>query len=149
MHDVFYSPATPRVARYVSTRLREADENEMMAYGFWTRDEIFDVVERWAALPNSFSGFIDGDPVCLFGIHDSAPWMVGTEAISDAPLSFHRAAKLIMNCWKSHHDYLSNYVLAENKSTVKWLRRIGFDVSDEIMYPGVEGREFLMFEWRA
>lgn len=154
-------------AEWLSTRLRAADNAEVMAA---TGDTPVVV------LPQSFDiskecftirGHSDGDPIGMFGvvgvgwkriqkwgepvrsIHLGTPWLLGTDELVDYSIPFLRVSRSWSNRLGWGFDAIFGYVYAENTTHIRWLKWSGFDVSDEPVNHGPFNALFYPFAKRT
>ena len=136
-------PATPADVEYVSSHLRESDKREIWASHRRMPEElppICNVIE-------CFVGVKDDVPFVMFGVHDmgekGVPWLLATDSIQMSGLWFLRESKKICHDWMMRFNTLSNYVHADNKDSIAWLKWLNFDIGEELI---VNGERFLRFE---
>jgi hypothetical protein len=146
--------ATPADAAELAANLRDADRQEVWAYGF--DDPLPAVTESITNAAWSKVARVDGALACVFGLAKSGtvltrvghPWMLGTPVIDRNAralmlLSRPYIAKMLREC-----PHLVNVVHAPNTRAVRWLRRAGFALADS--RPMGPRRElFHPFEMRA
>lgn len=127
--------ATFDEAVYIATHLRAIDIKELKAaYGN----------EPWDAVIKSFDisdwcrvGFIDELPCVLFGIAPSeeegygVPWMVATEEIKtiNKSIVISNSIKAVRKM-EEKYRVLFNYVHPENDVSIRWLKWLGFTVTN-------------------
>ena len=93
----------------------------------------------------SVVGYIDDVPACIFGVSGgglgASVWMLGTDALARRPLSVARASEEPVMGLLARHGVLSNYVHAENKTTLRWLSWLGFEIHPPVP-AGLSGAMF-------
>lgn len=100
----------------------------------------------------TYTGFLNGEVVVIAGIAPKSgdatvgiPWMVTTEKLADAGLTFLRQVKPIFEKMAQDYDRLVNYVDAENTEAIRWIKWLGFTILDVEPF-GVGGYPFHRFE---
>lgn len=105
----------------------------------------------------AWTGVIDGEPVCMFGAVPASmlggkgvPWMVGTTRLNEmhAQKALLRESRPALKAMISRYDVLANVVDDRNEAAKRWLRWLGFTVSDEIVLVGPDRQAFRNFEIR-
>ncbi len=72
------------------------------------------------------------------------PWLLGTPAVERHPGALMRLARRYLPVIRARYPTLVNYVSADNKTTIRWLTRLGFDIRPERPY-GPTGAPFHPF----
>jgi len=97
----------------------------------------------------------DGEIICIFGVSTTSvisntgtPWLLGSDLILECPYEFLGRSKEFINRMLEHYRVLQNYVDAENVISIRWLRWMGFDVTDETEIYGMAKKPFHHFEMR-
>lgn len=138
----------------ISARLRPEDDAELRAA---KGPNVGKTVAQAIALSpgQAWAAEIDGELVALFGfapysaLSDTAsPWLVGTPELKRIPGVLVREGRCYCQRALGRFSVLRNYVDARNKTSVRWLRRIGFDIQPAVIF-GVERRLFHPFEMRG
>lgn len=126
-------------ASAITPHLREADRNEIIASSGSKIEQaiLYSIMSSDAStvcLP-------DGTPICIFGVGDDTrgngiPWMIGTDEMIKHRKALIRDARK----WIERQEYsvLYNYVDGRNSVHIKWLRHVGFTVSDVPEYIGAD-----------
>ena len=138
--------ATPEDIQYVSANLRDSDKVEIWASHRRRPEDLPEVckdVECWV-------GVDDNVPFCLFGCNDAdgygSPWLLATDAINFHSIWFLKQSKRLAKLWLWRHGKLTNYIHAENETSILWLIWLGFSFPESVMFNGVK---FLRFEKRG
>jgi hypothetical protein len=74
-------------------------------------------------------------PIALFGCrkinnNTAEVCLLVTDEFSKHFIYFIKQAKIYLNNWLETYSRLENYVYKTNKSTIKWLKLLGFNVTD-------------------
>lgn len=117
------------------TNLREIDRRELYML---SRLEPMAALSLTLALSvASWTGFMDGKIVCVFGISRKAPlseigvpWLVGTDLIAENYRPFARISREYYARFAKAFPQMENFVLADNAVTVRWLKWLGFDMGE-------------------
>lgn len=124
-------PGTLEDASSLAPRLRQADARELtLAAGpdltATLRASIANSAESWAAEQS-------GEVIALGGVTFIAgpqrlgvPWMVGSDELLQHPVKLVREGRRFVSLWGRQCDTLTNFVHAENRAHIEWLKRIGF-----------------------
>ena len=97
----------------------------------------------------------DGEPVVIFGVaplsviaREGAPWLIATDMASDMEYRFARLSKRLLPLMIGPYLRLYNYIDVRNETTMRWLKWLGFSISEPLEY-GVNGELFMRFEMEA
>jgi hypothetical protein len=102
-----------------------------------------------------WSAFADGDLSCIIGVAPvsimsgvGSPWMLGTPVLdANSRVLVRRTPAYIARMLRAF-PHLVNFVHADNATSVRWLRRLGFTLHPTEPY-GARGEMFHKFELRA
>lgn len=128
----FREPA-PLSIQYVADTMRPADVVEVWASGGFT---------PLGALETSISksqyaavAWVDDEPCAIYGliIHDALagvgiPWMLASEKAMKHKREFLAQTPGIIKAMLDICPTLYNYVHAENRTSIRWLRWLGFEI---------------------
>lgn len=114
--------------------MRELDRGELRATSDNPFHEQLDTSLRWSIAPGAaFSP--KGELLCLFGaapvnmLGDTAvPWLIGTKALSRYPRALKEGAAGYLGAIQQQYPRLYNYVDARNLPSIRWLKRMGFEI---------------------
>lgn len=120
-------------------------------------EEVWDVPSR-AALLDSYersdevwSVFDRKTIIGMFGRVDynwgSVPWLVGSPELANHKLLMSAKVGEVLKEWKGQVKVLKNSIDARNTSTIAWLKRIGFTISEQAAH-SPNGMRVAIFEWR-
>lgn len=152
MADILIRQTHPRDIGALAACLRDSDRAELAAVGF---DDPLPAIHGsvqvstlcWTAMTEG------GHVICIFGVspyegQTGSPWMLGTPLLD-------RHARVLVRVTRSYIDrmiqvypHLLNFVHADNHTSVRWLRRLGFTLAEPQPY-GTRGELFHQFEMRA
>lgn len=103
----------------------------------------------WAMIVGGELALIGGAaPVSLLGGIGS-PWMLGAEHLDRVPGALTRMGKEYRDICLAAYPHLVNYVDARNVKSLRWLRRIGFQIAAEPIPYGPFRMPFYQFEMRS
>lgn len=153
MVDVVIRPTQPGDADILYDNLRPADRAECEAYG---RDDIrASIIASVARSLLCWTGFIDGELAAILGCSPvsvmggvGSPWMLGTPALDQHSRILVRATPRYIARMSGAFPHLINFVHAENTTSVRWLRRLGFTIHPAVPF-GARGEPFHPFEMRV
>lgn len=146
--------ATQAHVEQLAPRLRQTDALEMRrASGL----SAFDGLKR--AVDVSFSChavIVNGQVEAIMGVARAGvmattgcPWLLMAETAPDHKDVFRDLVPKVIEYWQSLFDHLENWVDAENKIALRWLKRIGFTLDAEPVPYGRAQTPFYRFEWRG
>lgn len=99
-----------------------------------------------------WTGMIDRVPAAMFGVvnlgYTGVPWMLGTDRLSLVSKRLLMDSKGYVKAMLGVNKLLQNYVHAENESSIRWLKWLGFEMSEPEPY-GVLREMFRLFKMRA
>lgn len=141
--------ATERHAKELAQNLRQSDLIEIEALlGEGTAEYGLTHSVRVASFANAVQ--LSGEVIALYGYRKHAgicgvPWFVGSPAVSKYPLELMSTSRWMLKHAADHGvQLLGNYVYAENHTSIRWLKRLGFTIDPAAPY-GVCGRSFSYF----
>lgn len=147
-------PAEGWHASAIAAAARNADVAELWAAG---RHTPLDAMLAGMRLARAQTALLDGEPIAMFGVSPvslllgrGVPWMVGSSLLDTMPLrrALLREAVGVLRGWQKRYRLLLNFVDERNVSAQRWLRWLGFTLSDEPQPMGADGVLFRMFFWR-
>jgi hypothetical protein len=143
--------AAPEHIQTIADRMREDDRREVEAMNDSTPAEALTFSLRKSS--RAWTVVMDGQPEVMFGVGDinilagvGAPWLLGTDAVLAHQVEFLRGSREWISQLLRRYSVLRNFVDARNAASIRWLRWLGFSISDPIMH---RGHAFHMFELRA
>ena len=74
-------------------------------------------------------------------------WMIVTDEVDNATLPFLKNCCYYLNEMQEGYNNLYNYVYAENYTSIRWLKWMGFTMEDVAPH-GPFGEPFHRFYWR-
>ena len=83
-------------------------------------------------------GYVNDEPVSIYGYGAGTIWMLGTPNIRKAPVALMKESYVFIRHALQQYETLINFVDAKNIITLHWLRRLGFVI---INPPQRMGRE--------
>jgi hypothetical protein len=152
--DVLIVPAQLDDAVLLAQNLRDSDRAEMRAYGHTDSDEV--ALRRCVATSVlAWSAYIDGELACILGVSPlsmvsgiGSPWMMGTPVLdAHSRILVRMTPEYIARMLKAF-PHLVNFVHTKNRTSVRWLRRLGFTLHEAMPY-GALGEPFHKFEMRG
>ncbi len=153
MADVDIRDTTVKDVAVLAARMRASDRREVAAYGH--TDVMRAVTSSVANSVLCWSAFIDDELAAILGAAPlsvmggvGSPWMLGTDVLT-------RHSRVLVSQTPAYIDrmlvafpHLLNFVHAENTTSVRWLRRLGFTIHPAMPF-GELGAPFHKFEMRA
>ncbi len=104
-----------------------------------------------ASAPHSWAVEVDGDLAALIGVTQApdsevgVPWMSGTSAFYRAPRALTKLGRQYSEFGLSIYHTLVNYVDVRNTVSIRWLKAMGYKVSNVPVPVGVNGEPFYRF----
>lgn len=135
----------------LACQLRDQDQAELNAAG-WS--------DHYTAIKHSVrasewvrTATVDGRLACIFGLSRGGtmlapfgvPWMLGTPLVPQHRRALAQLAPGYIREMLRSYPTLRNIVHADNTVAVRWLRRVGFTLSDPFPLPAT-GASFHLFE---
>lgn len=103
----------------------------------------------WAMVVNGELAMLGGvAPLSLLGGVGS-PWMLGTTLLDRVPGALTRIGVEYLRIVLGLYPELINYVDARNVKSIRWLRRLGFQIAAEPISYGPQKLPFYRFEMRT
>lgn len=131
-----FVPAEEWHVKPIADNLRDADAHEVWAssrlYPYDAMKISFTVSEL------TWTGLLDGKPVMMFGAGGyslmeplkGSPWLLGTNDIIRVKTAVLRNTKKYVGLMRDRFPILENFVHAENKVSIQWLKWSGFEIED-------------------
>lgn len=133
--------------------LRDSDRAEIAAYG--QTNVLKGLTDSVAHSVLCWSAFINGELAAILGVAPmsvlggiGSPWMMGTPVLDAHSRVLVRETPRYIDKMLVAFPHLVNHVHAENKTSVRWLRRLGFTVHPPRPY-GQLGESFHEFEMKV
>lgn len=133
--------------------LRASDLAECQAYG--QSDIAAGITASVDRSVLCWSGFVDGKLAAILGVAPintlggvGSPWMLGTPVLDKHQRVLVKATPSYISRMLKAFPYLVNYVHAQNTTSVRWLRRLGFTMYAAEPF-GQLGALFHRFEMRG
>lgn len=131
--------------------MRQADRDEVLAAS--GRSPADALIFSLRKSSHAWTAMIDGVPEVMFGVGDlnvlagvGAPWLLGTDAVERHYVAFLRCSVGFRDQLLRRYSTLRNFVDARNRASIRWLRWLGFTLSDPVT---LRGHEFRLFELRS
>lgn len=134
----------------IAPRLRSTDVEEIkLSTGLNPLDALKKSVDisskKWSIISK-------GRVIAIFGVavrgSTGVPWLLSSDELFTIRKSFWAGCGQYIKAMSNGCELLSNYVWVENTTSIKWLKRMGFDFSDPVSY-GVSGKKFFQFFMRV
>jgi Type II secretory pathway, pullulanase PulA and related glycosidases len=144
-------PARALHIRTIAKRMRQADRDEVLASSGKTPLEALRYSMRKSAF--SWAVLVNGRPEVMFGVCNMSvltdtgiPWLLGTDAIDRHYVAFLRQSAGCLAQLSARYPILRNFVDDRNVVSIRWLRWLGFTISEPVH---LNGHDFRMFELRS
>jgi len=146
----------PGDLEFLADNLREADKQELRA--LLGDDVVFFEVLSTAVMRSShlWVGALENDqPVSIFGAApismltgEASPWFLSTDEAYRYPRTLMLEGRRYLSRMLEAYEYLYNYVDARNDRSIRWLKRMGFQLH-EATPQGVAEMPFHKFDIRG
>lgn len=101
---------------------------------------------------NTWTIIVNGIPVGMVGVVErtllsdtGTPWLLGTDVLTDDTKLFLKISKIVLKKMSQGYKMLENYESVENTASLRWLKKLGFTIGEEIKgITGVSFRRFYM-----
>lgn len=134
--DILFRPVLPGDTGYIAAHLRADDRREAVAlHGDVSMQGLLDRSVRASSLVwvGTTPG---GEPVAMWGVAPTSllegigtPWMLSTEEAYRHPRTLIVEGRRYLDAMREQCPRLSNYVGAWNTRSIRWLKRLGFDMA--------------------
>lgn len=151
---ILIRPTEPGDIQLLADNMRECDRRESAAYGHG-QDLTAAIARSVRSSVLCWSGFADGGLGCIMGCAPisyvsgiGSPWMMGTPVLDKhSRILVKRTPEYTAKMLKAF-PHLVNFVHVTNKTSILWLKRLGFTIHPPVPY-GALGELFHPFEMRA
>ena len=126
MKNITFEPIKPEHST-IAAHLRQSDIDEINLLNSLSPE--LAIAFSIAASEKGCSVFLDGILCALFGISNGIIWLVGTDEISNHPITFFRMSKNIFSEISKGYSYLHNWVDARNSLSLRWLSWLGYSLT--------------------
>lgn len=147
---VSFAPVGPGDIEHVAANIREADRIEV--YESSRREVLQALTQSTERSERTAVVQWDGEPVAVFGVGRlsltsdvGVPWMLGTDVLTKNAKHLLPYAPPMVSKMMQGHGVLRNLVHDDNKASIRWLRSMGFRMSEPIA-AGWRGGMFRVFE---
>jgi len=148
--EIRIEPAIPEDAIAVARGLREGDLGELRAVHGDDMDPVQVIKEAVRTSDYAWTVFKEGDvPLGIFGLRGygdyvltGIAWVLLTDAVEETPLLCMRVSRWILARMHDIYPCLLNMVWKGNAKSLKWLKALGFTVSEPPVPYGPRGEEF-------
>lgn len=147
-------PVEPGDVERMLREMRGVDRTEATAFGFDVEQGL-----RGSITASDFSrtALVNGQLLAIGGCTRyprgtvlapiGVPWLVGTDALTRYPGVLQREARRYIAAMLEVYPHLTNVVHAENRTAIRWLKRLGFTIHPPLRVP--TGALFHPFDLRA
>jgi hypothetical protein len=150
---VVRAPRRADIAQLAAT-LRPADRAELEASH--PGDPLDAIRHALAVSPHRWAMEVDGQLALLGGVAPvslvggiGSPWLLGSTVLERKGGVLTRVCLGYRDLALGLYPHLVNYVDARNATSIRWLRRLGFEVADTPTPYGPKGLPFYRFELRS
>lgn len=156
MADIAFRQTVPDDVFVIARDLREADRRELEALRGKAVNVPLALAKAVRQSSHAWTAESAGAPVALFGVAPisllegiASPWLLGTDRVRFFARSLIRSGRWYADYMRAiYPTLLYNYVDARNADSVRWLKRLGFNIHPPEAH-GVSGLPFHRFEMRS
>lgn len=145
--------ATAEHAEELARTMRAADVAELADVGHKPHDAL---VRSLSGSMHAYAALIDGSVAAIWGVwprsafsSEAFPWMLCSDLAVRHPKAVHAYSTAWVVHVKAEFKWLHNYVSPRNVVAIRWLTRLGFEVSEELTPFGPKGALMRHFEMRT
>jgi hypothetical protein len=114
---------------YLAENLKEWDKKEVgLVFPNWPVEAVIQYSINHSEIVHYAEA--DGKPIAISGYGDDCGWMLSTPEIKNHKKTFLKLSHQMLSEYAQFGDYIYNEIHKENKTTIRWLKRLGFKVSD-------------------
>lgn len=150
MPDVQIVSARPEHIRTIAKRMRKADREEVAAISGKTPGAALCYSLRKSTI--AWTAIVDGRPELIWGVADlnilsrvGAPWLLGTDVVEIHFREFLRRSVWWRGQLLQRYAVLRNFVDDRNAVSIRWLKWLGFTMTEPV---DLNGHKFRLFELR-
>jgi hypothetical protein len=150
--EIVIRATQPGDAQTLAENMRTSDAHEVRACG---HEPLEAATKSVATSLLCWSAFADGELACIIGCAPisivsgiGSPWMLGTPVLDQQSRVLVRLTPRYIAQMLKAFPHLVNHVHAENTTSVRWLKRLGFTLYEAAPF-GALGEPFHRFEMRA
>lgn len=146
--EITYRFATLSDVDYVAKHMRQDDIAEISAVGM-TPKQALEFSVKFS--DEAYCACVNGEPSMIFGF--TVPmvseigeiWALGTDRLFSVPRAMLLEGRRVVKYMLTKATTLHNYIGADNKHSINWLKRLGFTIYEPIPR-GVHGEMFRLIE---
>ena len=147
--SVKFEAPTEESIQFIADNMRDEDVTEVWATARHNPREAIDISIKCSHYASVVT--INGTPMVILGlsVHNvltgsGAPWLLGTHQALGHKRKFLSETHQVVDAMLNICPNLHNFVYAENKISIRWLKWMGFSIGDPIPY-GPAGELFHPF----
>ena len=152
MAEILIRATEPGDAELLAAHMRPCDVREVRACGHTPLEAAQRSVVQSLLC---WSAFADGELCCILGCAPislvsgiGSPWMLGTPVLDTQSRVLVRVTPHYIGTMLKAFPHLVNHVHAENATSVRWLKRLGFTLHEAAPF-GALGEAFHRFEMKV
>jgi len=144
---ITFTPSTLDDCDTLAPKMRLVDVEEVKASSGVTPLEALVMSKRFTKNTQTIS--VDNEVVGMCGIASlgpvGSPWLLGSDGLRANAKHLLPLSKEWLNTHGSNYQLMYNYVSAENRSSIRWLKYLGFNLIRFIPKHGVGEQPFYEF----
>lgn len=133
-HKISIEPTNKSWMTHIARNIRTADRIELWA-GY--RVSPYEAIRLSVESGESAVFLHSGVPFAIGGVSGpvgeaGSPWLLATDGILLCPRGFAECSRLVQASFDSRHPYLENHVHSRNHLSIRWLKWLGYKVSEAL-----------------
>lgn len=114
---------------YLAENLKEWDKTEVgLVFPDWPIEAVIHYSINHSDIVHYAEA--DGKPIAISGYGDDCGWMLSTPEIEKHKKTFLKLSFQMLQEYSEFGDYIYNNIHKDNSKTIRWLKRLGFAVTD-------------------
>ncbi len=130
---------------HIISNMRESDTREIWASNHLTPKEA--VMMSYNISDHCYTLLAEGVPIAIAGVATAndlkggVVWMLGTPEVEKHTVGVVKSTRFLVRKHRKDYEYLFNWIHNDNKTTQRWLHRLGFTIHTPEVW-GVDGELF-------
>lgn len=120
---------TPDFVPYLAENLKEWDRTEVgIVFPKWDVESVIQYSINTSEVVHYAEA--EGKPIAISGYGDDCGWMLSTPELTKYKKSFLKLSYQMLSEYAQFGNYIYNEIHKDNKTTIRWLKHLGFRTSD-------------------
>jgi len=147
---LYVEKGTPADAFELAFKLKQIDKYEVAMAGHTPLEALVNPFRFTRPNVNTYTVFDSEEVVAMFGVvskrndlRKGSVWMLSSNKLDNYWKYFTKRTKKWTDYFLSDYDYVDNVISIDNKTSIKWLKWLGFTINDKEIL--VKGNKVLYF----